>query len=119
MHLTLSAVKFDKMIQPVQENTTHALRKKVQIAREIQLKRFQKAKLYFVTNSEMGPQEIEKFCVIDQESLTLLRTAVSKMNLSNRAYHRILKVARTIADLEEKPYITSQHVAEALQYRER
>ncbi|MDP2720671.1 MAG: hypothetical protein Q8O75_01895, partial [bacterium] len=64
-----------------------------------------------------GPKEIKIFCKLDSDSLNLLRQAVSKMQLSARSYHRILKVARTIADLDSALDINTQHIAEALQYR--
>ncbi len=67
----------------------------------------------------MSPKEIKIFCKLDTDSLNLLRAAISKMQLSARSYHRVLKVARTIADLERSKNIGTQHIAEALQYRVR
>ena len=65
----------------------------------------------------MGPKEIDRFCELNETSLILLKTAMEKLNLSARAYDRILKVARTIADLENSPYLSSAHISEAIQYR--
>ena len=72
-----------------------------------------------IVNADMGPAEVQEFCRVDESSRQLLKTAVQQMNLSARAYHRILKLARTIADLANAQEIQAQHVAEALQYRQR
>ena len=69
------------------------------------------------TNSQLGVKEIDRFCALDTSSENLLKQAISRLNLSARAYHRILKVARTIADLSGEEKISSQHIAEAIQYR--
>jgi magnesium chelatase family protein len=65
----------------------------------------------------MGPKEIEKYCALDDASLRLLEKSVERLRLSARAYHRILKIARTIADMDNQDLIRSAHVAEAVQYR--
>jgi magnesium chelatase family protein len=83
----------------------------VEKAREIQLKRQGKA------NFALGSLEIDEFCQPDEAGLTLLKTAISRFNLSARAYHRILKVARTIADVAGEVAIKPTHIAEAVQYR--
>ena len=85
-------------------------------ARKIQQERF-KGKI--LTNSEMGNVEIREFCQITQEGLDLLKRAISSLNLSARAYHRVLKLSRTIADLSGSENILTGHVAESLQYRSR
>lgn len=72
-----------------------------------------------MTNADMGPKDIEKWCVTNDETKELLRRAVNQMQLSGRALHRILKVGRTIADLEGREVIEMGHVAEALQFRAR
>jgi len=69
------------------------------------------------TNSRMSVKEIDKFCALDTASENLLKQAINRLNLSARAYHRILKVARTIADLSGTERINNQHIAEAIQYR--
>ena len=69
------------------------------------------------TNSQMSPSDIKKYCKIDHQSTEMLRESFEKLNLSARAYNRILKVARTIADLDGSENITSRHIAESLQYR--
>jgi magnesium chelatase family protein len=83
-------------------------------ARAIQRDRFQKDKIY--CNAQMKNRHITKYCALDHSSQVLLERAMEGMGLSARAYHRILKIARTIADLEEAP-TTSLHIAEAIQYR--
>ena len=69
------------------------------------------------TNSEMKLQEIEQFCLLDEPAEQFLKKAIDKFNLSARSYHRILKISRTIADLEKSEKIKYYHVAEALQYK--
>ena len=68
-------------------------------------------------NARMGPAEIRDFCQLDEESIDMMRRAFDVFGLTARSYDRILKVARTIADLERCPFITSDHIAEAIQYR--
>ena len=70
-----------------------------------------------MTNSEMSNALIKQFCQPDKEGLDLLKMAISNLNLSARAYYRVLKLARTISDLDEAPQILQKHLAEALQYR--
>ena len=78
-------------------------------------KRFYGTKIFF--NAHMGPKHIKKFCALDEESKNLLKNAIENLGLSARAYDRILKVSRTIADLEGVENITASHIAEAIQYR--
>jgi magnesium chelatase family protein len=92
---------------------SESIKHRVQKAREIQTLRFGSAK----TNSEMNVVEIKKFCALDENGQTLLSQAMKKYNFSGRSLHRILKVARTIADLNQSEIITTQHLAEAVQYR--
>ncbi len=88
---------------------------RVKGAREVQAERFQRMKIH--TNADMGSRQIRKFCEIDQESDSLLERAMDRLGLSARAHSRILKIARTIADLEGEANIKADHVAEAIQYR--
>jgi magnesium chelatase family protein len=115
LYLELSRVDFEKLSDKKEGETSKEVRKRVEKARKIQLQRFKKLKI--LTNSEMGPKEIKKFCQISSEGENLLKEAVEKFALSIRAYHKILKVARTIADLSEKEKILPEHIAEAIQYR--
>lgn len=119
LHLEVPAVKSEKLTQVSQENaeTSEAIRERVEKARQIQNERFAGLKIF--ANSEMGSKEIKEFCTLEETSLDLLRKAISEFGLSARSYYRLLKVARTIADLEATPQILPTHVAEALQYRAR
>ncbi|MEA4968180.1 MAG: magnesium chelatase, partial [Bacteroidaceae bacterium] len=84
-------------------------------ARHIQLERFKGKNMY--CNAQMGPKEIKKYCILDDKAGTLLKNAIEKLGFSARAYDRILKVARTISDLESSDIISSAHIAEAIKYR--
>ena len=95
--------------------TSADIRKRVVRARRIQVERYKDYPI--LTNSQLNAELIKVFCKIDDKSETLLRTAISKFNLSGRSYDRILKLARTIADLESSEHIESSHIAQALQYR--
>ena len=86
-------------------------------AKETQSERFRDSG--FLCNAEMGPAEVWKCCPLDDSAKALLQAATQRLNLSARAFHRILKVSRTIADLEEAKDIGVAHLAEALQYRSR
>jgi magnesium chelatase family protein len=93
------------------------IRERVEVARKKQSERFKDLEIN--TNSEMPSQLVKKFCEIDEDAQNLMKMAVQQMNLSGRAFYRILKLARTIADLENVENIKTQHIAEAIQYRER
>jgi len=95
--------------------TSLSIRERVEKARQIQLGRFSQLKIF--TNSEMGAEEINNFCALGEEEKQILRLAVNNWHLSPRAYYRLIKVGRTIADLSNSPLITAIHLAEALQYR--
>lgn len=110
-------IKFDKLSEETLSEPSEQIRERVQGAREIQEERFHDSSL--ITNSEMNSQAVKEFCRVDDATLNLLKTAVSQFNLSARSYYKILKVARTIADLDQKERIETAHVAEALQYRPR
>ena len=88
---------------------------RVDRARRMQVKRFRGAHLF--SNAHMSHRDVEKFCLPQPEAKQLLRSAISELGLSARAYHRVLKISRTIADLEKKEKVLTSHVSEALQYR--
>jgi len=89
----------------------------VETARERQRQRFAETNL--TCNADMGPAEVRQFCAVDEEGKSLLRAAMQQLQMSARAYHRILKVARTIADLAGCERIETPYLAEAIQYRPR
>lgn len=117
IHLDVPAVKVEKLTASERKDieSSKQIRKRVQKARDIQIKRFKKFKI--ASNSEMTNRDLKKFCELSDECLNLLKLAVSKMNLSARSYNRVIKIGRTIADLEGSKEIKPQHLAEALQYR--
>lgn len=108
-------VKYDMLISPDEENSSQKVRERVEKARSMQSKRFKDEK--FSVNSEISIPKIKKYCEIDSRSQGLLRRYVDSGHLSARGYHRVLKVARTIADLEESEKILGRHVSEAVSYR--
>jgi len=117
LHLEVQAVKVEKLTGGLKENlkSSKEIKKEVQAARDIQTKRFQKSVIK--CNAEMGTREVKEYCRLSEESLSMLRQAVSKFKLSARSYFRIIKVSRTIADLDQSGDILPIHIAEALQYR--
>lgn len=94
-----------------------AIQKRVIKARKIQQKRFEGHHKKILTNSEMGVRELKKFCLLSDNVTGILNQAAKRMDLSSRAYHRVIKLGRTIADLEEESDIKEHHILEALQYR--
>ncbi|MFN7037901.1 MAG: ATP-binding protein, partial [Bellilinea sp.] len=110
-------VDYEKLSDKRQGEPSEIVRKRVEAARQIQRERFKEDGLS--CNADMRPAEIRKYCVLDETGTNLMRTAMQQFQLSARAYHRILKLARTIADLAGSPNIQTAHLAEALQYRQR
>lgn len=115
IHLEVPRLTRDELATRPEGEPASAIRARVARARACQLARFAGRKVF--SNGEMGTKDIERFCVIGPDAQSLLRSAVDRLGLSARAYHRILKLARTIADLEEASDISVPHVAEAIQYR--
>ncbi|MBC8385191.1 MAG: YifB family Mg chelatase-like AAA ATPase, partial [Candidatus Cloacimonetes bacterium] len=115
IHIEVPAVKYDELSSLPSGEKSAEIRNRVNQSRDIQLNRFVKEKIY--SNSQMNPKQIRKYCELDAESKDLLKMAMEKMGLSARAYDRILKVSRTIADLEGSETIKSNHISEAVQYR--
>jgi magnesium chelatase family protein len=115
IQLEVPEVKFRDIVSREPAESSAAIRARVTAARERQLARFKGRKIY--ANAQMGPRDIKKFCFIPAEAEKLLETAVTRLGFSARAYDRVLKVARTIADLEGTDGITAPHVSEAIQYR--
>ncbi|MFC1686486.1 YifB family Mg chelatase-like AAA ATPase [Patescibacteria group bacterium] len=117
LQVEVARVKYEKLASQEEGETSETVRKRVEVARKIQSSRFG-PNSRIKTNAEMELMEIKKYCQIDNKGQELLKSAVTQMTLSARAYHRVLKVARTIADLEKSEKIKPQHIAEALQYRQ-
>ncbi|MEZ4811845.1 MAG: YifB family Mg chelatase-like AAA ATPase [Allomuricauda sp.] len=116
IHIEVTPVPFEKLSENRKGESSRVIRNRVIAARDIQTKRF--ARLNHVHyNAQMGTKHIREFCALDGHSKELLKNAMQRLNLSARAYDRILKVARTIADLENKDNVSGNHIAEAIQYR--
>ncbi len=116
IHVEVVPVPFDKLAEAPPAEPSVSVRERVVKAREIQAERFIEWKEIHC-NAQMTSKLIRKFCVLDQAGTALLKNAMERLGLSARAYDRILKVSRTIADLEASPSILPQHVAEEIQYR--
>ena len=115
LHLEVPRVPIDKIQNDEEAESSSDIRKRVAAAHEIQNKRF--AKLSIRYNSEMRPQDLNEFCRLNIDARNLLKQAAEKLRLTTRSYYRIIKLARTIADLEQNSEIETKHIAEALQYR--
>ena len=116
LHVEVTPVDFEKLSEKRLSEKSKAIRERVVKARDIQIKRFESHKGMH-SNAMMGSKQLREICRIDKEGQELLKTAMEKLGLSARAYDRILKVARTIADLEDSENIEANHLAEAIQYR--
>jgi len=117
LHIEVPRIKFEKLAEDDKAESSKSIRERVEKARVIQQERFKNKNI--ISNSEMSSQDVKELCKISGPTIDILRTAVSQFQLSARSYYKILKLARTIADLGEKENIESAHVAEALQYRPR
>lgn len=115
IHVEVPPVTIRELSLDREEEPSEKIRKRVTDARTIQEDRFRDRKIY--ANSQMAVRMVKKYCILNDNARNLLERAVEKFGLSPRAYHRILKVARTIADLERCNYIEEPHIAEAIQYR--
>jgi magnesium chelatase family protein len=116
IHIEVQPVPFEKLTEERRGEPSHLIRKRVTEAREIQSERFKEnEKVHY--NAQMSVKQIRKYCDLNDESKSLLKNAMERLNLSARAYDRILKVSRTIADLEISENISPNHIAEAIQYR--
>ncbi len=117
IHIQVPRVEYDKLSDERFGESSNIIQKRVQSAREIQTKRFSDTHIY--SNADMHPAEVRKFCVQDETCKNLMKSAMNQLQLSARAYHRILKLARTIADMADSSDIRPNHIADALQYRPR
>jgi len=115
LHINVPRVKVDKLMNEKVAESSSDIRARAERARQKQNERFSNSKT--MVNAEMGIQQIKKYCQLENEAEELLKNALEKYVLSARAYHRILKVARTIADLADSVKIKPIHIAESIQYR--
>jgi len=115
IQIEVTPVKYQKLDSNIQGETSEQIRQRVNKARRIQINRYKNYNIY--SNSELTPKLIDEYCKLDEKGKILLQNAFQKLGLSARAHARILKVARTIADLDGKENIEVSHIAEAIQYR--
>ncbi len=115
LHIEVDAISYEDLAQYQLEESSKNIKERVNKAREVQLKRFKDSGIY--ANAKMNEKEFKQYCSLNKECSDLLEVAFKKLNLSARAYNRILKVARTIADLDGAENIEKQHILEAIQYR--
>jgi len=109
------AIQFNEISSDTPGEPSSSIRQRVTRARIAQQERFKSDGIY--ANAHMKPRHIRKYCKIDEASQHLMESAMNRLGLSARAYNRILKVARTIADIEGSDTIASEHISEAIQYR--
>jgi len=117
IHIEVPRVDFEKLSDNRRGERSEDIRVRVENAREKQRQRFNGLENGVMTNADMRVAEVRQFCELDAEGQQLVKAAMTQLQLSARAYHRILKLARTIADLAGDESIQSSHLAEALQYR--
>lgn len=115
IQIEVNSVKYEKLKNEEIPESSENIKKRVNKARLLQINRYSEEQIYF--NAALTPKLISKYCKIEENSKQILETAFEKLGLSARAYTKILKVARTIADLEESENIQKNHIAEAIQYR--
>lgn len=116
IHIEVQAVDYKKLEKEENPETSEEIRKRINKARKIGRERYKEYGIY--SNSELTPELIEKYCKLGKKEKEILKDAFEKLGFSARAYGRILKVARTIADLDESENIELKHIAEAIKYRD-
>jgi magnesium chelatase family protein len=124
IHVEVPRVDYEKLSDDRFGEPSASIQERVESARELQRQCFRPGNppqfdnvSELTCNSDMHPEDVRKYCQLDTTSQSLMRSAMSQMQLSARAYHRVLKLSRTVADLAGENEIASQHLAEALQYR--
>ena len=115
IHVEVPAVPYKDLRKEGDAESSEDIRHRVTAARVIQTERFARTKIH--ANAQMSSRHVKRYCKIDDDSAALLESAIDKLGLSARAYNRILKISRTIADLSGVVDIESAHIAEAIQYR--
>jgi magnesium chelatase family protein len=116
IHIEVTPVPFSELSKQQRSEKSADIRTRVIAAREIQKKRFEKNEGIY-SNSQMTTKMLQTYCDLDETCKTLLKNAMERLGLSARAYDRILKVSRTIADLDANEHVLPNHIAEAIQYR--
>ena len=117
MFVEVPRVEYEKLVEEPTDEGSQAVRQRVEAARRVQRERFKVRGLS--CNAEMGPDDVWHCCVLEESGKALLQAAMNQLSLSARGFHRVLKLARTIADLSGAEGIGAVHLAEALQYRSR
>jgi magnesium chelatase family protein len=117
IHVEVPRVEYDKLTGTTKPETSSSIRERVETAREVQRQRFAGTRL--TCNAEMGPREVREHCPVEPAAQAVVKAAVQRLHLSARAFHRTLKLGRTIADLAGSEVLGAAHVAEAIQYRPR
>lgn len=115
IHIEVNSVEYEKLNSKISGESSENIRNRVNDARNIQIERYKGEGIY--SNAELNSRLIEKYCQVDEEGRRLLKSAFENLNLSARAYNKVLKISRTIADLDKSENIKSSHIAEAIQYR--
>lgn len=115
LHIEVQPVKYEKLDSNIKRESSKEIKERVDKARKIQIERYKTQKIY--SNSELNLKSLEMYCKLDSKGKKVLEDAFEKFKLSVRAYDKILKIARTIADLDNSTNIKFQHIAEAIQYR--
>ncbi|WP_458296198.1 magnesium chelatase subunit ChlI family protein [Sphingobacterium zhuxiongii] len=116
IHIEVTPVEYNELLESRKSENSESIRSRVILARKVQESRFKNHQNVH-SNAQMSAKQIRDICLIDATGKNLLKTAMERLNLSARAYDRILKVARTIADLEQSIDITNEHLAEAIHFR--
>ena len=117
LHIDVPEVSYKELTRDPSGESSKVIARRVAQARQLQFQRFQSSKPSIFCNAQMGPAQIRKHCVLGKDIQKLLENAIQKLGFSARAYDRILKMARTLADLAGLENISSEHVSEAIQYR--
>ena len=115
IHIEVPAIKYKELTSKDNPEPSSMIKERVKKARDIQLTRFQSDSIF--ANSHMNHKQIKKYCVLTPEGQDLLKAAIEELGFSARAYDKVLKVSRTIADLDNSENILPEHISEAIQYR--
>jgi magnesium chelatase family protein len=115
IHIEIPAIKYKELTETKDAEPSAAIKERVEKVRRLQLERFKEDRIFF--NAQMNTKLIKKYCILNDEARELLKMAMTELGLSARAYDKILKVSRTIADLAESEGILAEHISETVQYR--